>query len=81
MSTKLHYHYSHGQTILNAVNTVIRKWYGHVTLTIGRLTWTGFDGLAVSCPKGLGSELHLDPLFTHQLLTRKYANVLYLLAC
>ena len=62
MNTKLHCHYSHGQTILHAV-TVIRKWYGHVTLAIGRLTWTGFDGLAVSCPKGLrlGSELHLDP--------------------
>ena len=38
-----------------------------MTLAIGRLTWTGFDGLAVSCPKrlGLGSELRLDPLLSY----------------
>ena len=69
MSTKLHCHYSHGQTIFKCSHTVIKKWFGHVTLAIDRLTCTGFDGLAVSCPKGLGpelgSELYLDPLLSY----------------
>ena len=49
-----------------------------MTLAIGRLTWTGFDGLAVSHLKGLGlgSELHLDPLLSYLV---SYSDVIEIL--
>ena len=67
MSTKLHCHYSHGQTILKCSQHSDQKMVWPCDTSYCRLTWAGFDGLAVSCPKGLGlgSELHLDPLLSY----------------